>query len=151
MPAFCFWCARLLKKNDGKGEFYCKRRGRWKVCRRGRAIRAAHAGMALGMNSVDRTGINTGAAIDAGSGVDAPLVSSFADGVNWAGFVTCAAVDAFFGNLVCHGVTPFLFVVELRHFFIIVKLPYICEKVQRKGEPGFAVLMSRKFLNSAWC
>jgi len=62
--------------------------------------------MVLGMNSVDRTGINTGAAVDAGSGIDAPLVPCFTDSVNWAGFVTCAAVDAFFGNRVCHGFTP---------------------------------------------
>jgi hypothetical protein len=52
----------------------------------------------LSADGVNRARVNTGAAVDAGIGVDCPLATLFADGVNRAGVVTSAAVDAFFRN-----------------------------------------------------
>jgi hypothetical protein len=58
-------------------------------------------------NGVNRTGIHTRAAINAGVRVDCPFLAHFADGVGRAGFITCAAIDAFVGNYMSQGITSF--------------------------------------------
>lgn len=57
------------------------------------------------MNSVDRAGVNAGAAINAGVWVNNTLVPLLADGVNRARIFTCCAVGAIVCNSVCHGTT----------------------------------------------
>lgn len=54
----------------------------------------------LGVNGIHRASIYASAAVDAGISIDSTFVTRFTDGVNRAGFVTCAAVNAFFGNCV---------------------------------------------------
>jgi hypothetical protein len=61
------------------------------------------------VNCVDRTGINTCAAVDAGIGVNGTLAASFADSIYGTGIIACTAVDAFFGNRVSQGIHLLLF------------------------------------------
>jgi hypothetical protein len=58
-------------------------------------------------NGVNRAGIHTRAAINAGVRVNNPLLARFADGVCRAGFIACAAIDAFVGNYMSQGITSF--------------------------------------------
>ena len=57
-------------------------------------------GAALSTDGIHRAGIYASAAVDAGVGINGTLVPCLADGVNRTGLVTCAAVNAFFANLV---------------------------------------------------
>jgi hypothetical protein len=59
------------------------------------------------VDSGNRAGIHTCAAIDASFGVDSPLLSRFAYGVGRAGIITCAAIDAFVGYYVSQDITSF--------------------------------------------
>ena len=61
------------------------------------------------MDGIHWAGIYTSTAIDTGISIDRPLVSRFTDSVNRTGFITCAAVDAFFGNGMSQGVHLLLF------------------------------------------
>jgi len=62
-----------------------------------------------GVNGIHRAGIYASTAVDAGISINNTLVTRFTDGINRAGFVTCAAVNAFFGNCVGQGVHLLLF------------------------------------------
>jgi hypothetical protein len=63
----------------------------------------------LGGNRAYRAGIDASAAVDAGIGINGPLLAGFADGVYRAGIVTCSAIDALVRNFVCHFYSPPLF------------------------------------------
>jgi hypothetical protein len=60
----------------------------------------------LSADCVDRAGINTCTAVDAGVCVDGALVPLLADSVDRAGIVTCTAVDALVGNFVSQDIHP---------------------------------------------
>lgn len=62
----------------------------------------------LSADCVYRTGIDTGAAVNTGIGVDSTLLTLLADSIHRAGIVTCAAVDALVGNFVCQDIHPLL-------------------------------------------
>ena len=66
----------------------------------------------LCVDGTHRTGIYTSTAIDAGIRIDRALVTRFADCVDRTGFVTCAAVDAFFGNRMSQGGHLLLFFLD---------------------------------------
>jgi len=59
----------------------------------------------LGVDSVDRTGVYAGAAVNAGICVNNALAALLADGVDRAGILTSSAVGAIFRNRVCHSTT----------------------------------------------
>lgn len=60
----------------------------------------------LSRNSVYRAGIHASTAVDAGVRVDGALAASFANGINRAGIITGAAVDALVINGVSHFYSP---------------------------------------------
>ena len=84
------------------------------------------------MDGVYRAGVDARAAIDTGIRINRPLVSRLADGVNRARFITCTAVDAFFGNSMSQGVHLLQFEL-LSNCLICHTLSYASEIVQHKG------------------
>jgi hypothetical protein len=53
-------------------------------------------------DSLDRTGFYTGAAVDAGIGIDHANITLFADSFDRTCRITCSAVDAFIIDLISH-------------------------------------------------
>jgi len=86
----------------------------------------------LGVNRIHRAGIYASAAVDTGISIDSTFVTRFTDSVNRAGFVTCAAVNAFFGNSVGQDFHLLLYNF-LSSCLNYGKLAYGVGKVQHKG------------------
>ena len=84
----------------------------------------------LGADGRHRAGIHASPAVDAGVSRDNPFVTGFADCVNRAGIVACAAVDAFVRN--CMSQSVHLLQVRLC-FDFSGKLSYPAQKVHHKA------------------
>jgi hypothetical protein len=102
----------------------------------------------LRRDSVNRACIYASAAVDAGICVDLALLTGFADCVYRAGIITCAAIDALFGNLVGHFYSPPFSVFATRPWNLAQGSCNVQHLLPGHVPPGKKIYLSRE---SWWC